>query len=39
MPEPSVEVSVVAEAKESKTVEVQNQDHADRVLRREESST
>ena len=32
-PEPSVEVSVVAEAKESETVEVQNQAHADRVLR------
>ena len=32
-PEPSVEVPVVAEAKESKTVEVQNQAHADRVFR------
>ena len=34
-PEPSVEESVVAEAEESKTVEVQNQAHTDRVLRRE----
>ena len=34
-PEPSVEVSIVAEANESKTVEVQNQAHTDRVLRRE----
>ena len=29
----SVEVSVIAKAKESKTAEVQNQAHADRVLR------
>ena len=30
-----MEVSVIAEAKESKTVEIQNQAHADCVLRRE----
>ena len=35
MTRPSVEVSVIAKAKESKTVEIQNQAHVNRVLRLE----
>ena len=35
MPEPLVEVSIIAEAKESKTVVVQNQAHTDRILQHE----